>query len=77
MNNVETITVELTKKEVIRLIKSGWPHYSLFDELDKLGFGKYVGGFIERWEWNDNPDFWNKFPIEQLFDIYTNLKNIK
>lgn len=75
--NIEKITVELNKKEVIGLIKSIWPPYSWFDELDKLGFGHYVGGFVERWEWNNDPDFWNKFPIEQLFDIYTNIKNTK
>lgn len=77
MNTAEKITVELTKEEVICLIKGIWPPYSLFNELDKLGFGRFIGGFVDKWEWNDNPKFWNKFSIEQLFDIYTNIKSSK
>ena len=73
----ETITIELTKWEIIGLIKSIWSPYSMIDELDKNGFGHYVGGFVDRWEWNDDTNFWDKFLIEQLFDIYTNIKNAK
>lgn len=73
----ETLQVELDRFEIISLIKSICPSYSLIDELTNLGFGKYIGGFVEKWEWNENDNFWKKFPIEQLFDIYKNIKHVK
>jgi hypothetical protein len=73
----ETLQVELDRFEILSLIKGICPSYSLINKLTNEGFGNYVGGFVERWEWNNNPDFWNKFPIEQLFDIYKNIKHAK
>jgi hypothetical protein len=79
MNNVkiETLQVELDRFEIIGLIKSICPSYSLINELTNQGFGKYIGGFVEKWEWTENDTFWKKFAIEQLFDIYKNIKHAK
>ena len=73
----ETLQVELNKKEVIGLIKSICPSYSLINELTNQGFGKFIGGFVEKWEWTKNDKFWKKYSIEQLFDIYKNIKHAK
>lgn len=73
----ETLQVELDRTEILSLIKGICPSYSLIIELTNQGFGKFIGGFVERWEWNNDADFWNKFPIEQLFDIYKNIKHAK
>lgn len=73
----ETLHVELDRYEIISLIKGICPSYSLINELTNEGFGKYIGGFAERWEWNKNDNFWKKYSIEQLFDIYKNIKHIK
>ena len=73
----ETLQVELDRFEILRLIKGIWPSYGLIDELTNQGFGKYIGGFAERWEWNNNDNFWKKYSIEQLFDIYKNIKQAK
>lgn len=73
----ETLQVELDRYEILSLIKGICPSYSLINELTNEGFGKYIGGFAERWEWNNNDNFWKKYSIEQLFDIYKNIKHIK
>lgn len=72
----ETITVELNRYEILSLIKGICPSYSLINELTDQGFGRYIGGFAERWEWNENDDFWKKYSIEHLFDIYNNIKHL-
>lgn len=73
----ETLQVELNRFEILSLIKSIFPSYSLINELTDQGFGKYIGGFVERWEWTENDKFWKKYSIEQLFDIYKNIKHAK
>jgi hypothetical protein len=72
----EIITVELDRYEILSLIKGIYPSYSLINELTDQGFGKYIGGFVERWEWNENDSFWEKYSIEHLFDIYKNIKRL-
>jgi hypothetical protein len=73
----ETLQVELDRFEIISLIKGICPSYSLITELQNMGFGRYVGGFVEKWEWTQNDKFWKKYSIEQLFDIYKNIKHAK
>lgn len=73
----ETLHVELDRSEILSLIKGICPSYSLINELTNQGFGKFIGGFVERWEWNENVNFWKKYSIEQLFDIYKNIKHAK
>ena len=72
----EIIIVELDRYEILSLIKGICPSYSLINELTNQGFGRYIGGFAERWEWNENDDFWKKYSIEHLFDIYKNIKRL-
>ena len=72
----EIITVELDRYEILSLIKGICPSYSLINELTDQGFGRYIGGFVERWEWNENDSFWEKYSIEHLFDIYKNIKRL-
>ena len=72
----EIITVELDRYEILSLIKGICPSYSLINELTNQGFGRYIGGFVERWEWNENDSFWEKYSIEHLFDIYKNIKRL-
>lgn len=72
----EIITVELDRYEILSLIKGICPSYSLINELTDQGFGRYIGGFTERWEWNENDSFWEKYSIEHLFDIYKNIKRL-
>ena len=73
----EIITVELDRYEILSLIKGICPSYSLINELTNQGFGKFIGGFVEKWEWTKNDKFWKKYSIEQLFDIYKNIKHAK
>lgn len=72
----EIITVELDRYEILSLIKGICPSYSLINELTDQGFGRYIGGFVERWEWNENNSFWEKYSIEHLFEIYKNIKHL-
>ena len=73
----ETLQVELDRSEIVSLIKGICPSYSLITELENMGFGKFIGGFVEKWEWTQNDKFWKKYSIEQLFDIYKNIKHAK
>ena len=72
----ETIMVELDRYEILSLIKGICPNYSLINELTDQGFGRYIEGFVERWEWNENDSFWEKYSIEHLFEIYKNIKRL-
>lgn len=71
----ETITVELNRKDIIRLLRGvSCPSYTLIDKLTKLGLGNFVGGFCERWDWVDSYTMNDlNIPTIELYDLYIQL----
>ena len=66
-----TIKVELNKMDIIHLLSGSSPSYDHFSMIEKMGLGHYVGGFADRFEWeNAWNDIWNKYSEEELFDLY-------
>lgn len=67
--------VELDRWELVRLVTGLSPDYSDMNELMKRGFGQYIGGFNDRWDWNHNAIYNSKLFDEDIYDLYLQLKN--
>lgn len=69
---IETL---LDKADVINMIRGTSPSYESMNALEHLQLGSYTGGFNDKWDWN------SKFPesltIEELYFLYTKLKDSK
>jgi hypothetical protein len=66
------MTVELTKTDLIALVKGVEPNYDLFDNPLIAANGSYVGGFVDKWSWSFNI---NKITESELWEIYNLCKN--
>ena len=65
-----TLTVELDRADLIRLIKgTGGPSSYVYDTR----LGSLYGFPNERWQWNDA--YLNNLMITQLWDVYQQLKS--
>ena len=65
--------VDLTKKDLISLIKGTNPHYNVMDNnLVKL-CGRYIGGFRDEWKWNCS--FNDDLTEDQLWNLYVLCRN--
>lgn len=65
--------VNLNKEDLISLVKGEVPYYDIFDNelVDKSG--KYIGGFHDKWEWDDYA--LKKLSEEELYKLYLICKN--
>ena len=65
--------VNLEKYDLISLIVATYPKtYEDMGVYEKLGFGRYYGGFNDRWEWNRSG--LEKLSEDQLLDFYSMLR---
>lgn len=65
--------VTLDKKDLILLVKGSCPNYNVFAyELVKKT-GRYVGGFVDKWEWDQRS--LELLSEEQLWLLYLTCKN--
>ena len=66
------MTVELTKKDVIHLLRGVCSlEYKTIVKLEKMGLGSYIGGFVDEFEWySPNGLCWDKFSVQELYDLY-------
>ena len=46
------MTVELDKQDLIALVRGTEPSYEQMEHPLVRIHGRYVGGFVDRWEWN-------------------------
>lgn len=67
------INVSLSKKDVVNLLMSTVPPYSRIEEFEKKGMGKFSGGFRDEWTWDKHVLLY--MDINELYNIYTELKN--
>ena len=63
--------VEIDKKDIIRLIRGTYPTYENMGMWAKLDLGRYVGGFADRWDWEEEySKKWDKYSTKDLYDFY-------
>lgn len=64
--------VNLSKKDVIHLLRGvEAPDYKTLFELRDMGLGKYIGGFVDSFEWNGtNSASWDRYSEEELYELY-------
>ncbi len=58
--------VELDKKSLISLVKGSVPDYSVMDHALIRVNGYFVGGHVDKWEWNSLIDV----SEQDLYQIY-------
>ena len=68
------MTIEVNRKELVRLLTTLNPDYSDMDKLKKLGFGRYIGGFCEKWEWEFDNMYDSILSDEEIYDLYKLIK---
>ena len=66
------MTLEIHKEDLIKIIKSSDISYTDMKDDIISKMGRYVGGFIDDWKWND--DFSN-ISDEELVKVYLKLMN--
>lgn len=62
------MTIELSKKDLISLVKGTEPYYSIMNNALIASVGKYSGGFHDQWDWNGSA--LALLSEEQLYEIY-------
>lgn len=66
--------MELDKEILINALRgTSGPNYNLLSKYENLGLGKYVGGFHDKFIWN-NPSSFEQFTEEQLKEFYVEIK---
>ena len=56
--------VEMTKKDLVRLVCGVSPDYKKMDDR----YGSYTGGFVDDWKWNSSALF--KLTEDKLWELY-------
>lgn len=70
------MTCELSKKDLWRLLRGTEPPtFEWMSKLEKLGLGKYCGGFSDRWEYNSIFDVPEKVNEEEMWDLYMQMRD--
>lgn len=64
--------IEVTKKELIHLVRGVSPSYDTMPNIPK-DLGHYVGGFIDNWVWSPTYAF-EKYSEKELLELYNEIK---
>lgn len=68
------MNVELTKKDIIHLLRGVEPSFEKMGIVEDMGLGYYTGGFEDRFEWQySNYHIWDKYSEEELYELYIKL----
>ena len=66
--------VELSKKDIVNLLRGVEPSYDKMRTVENIGLGHYTGGFDDSFKWNyQSSKCWNKYSEEELFNLYKEL----
>lgn len=67
---------DLTRTDLVRLIRGCEPGMEHVGMLQQHGLGEYVGGMNDHWEWTDEEcDHWNEVSEEDLWKLYLTITN--
>lgn len=64
------MTIEVTKEDLIYLLKGIYPGYSIMEELQEKGIGRYSDS--RGWWWEE--DLLSSMTEDQLFTLYNRCK---
>ena len=67
------MNIEIDRTDLINMIKGTNPSYDLMTQPMIKLLGSFTGGFSDRWNWNYS--FPTELSDEDLFEVYTLLKN--
>lgn len=68
------MNVELTKKDIINLLRGVEPSYDKMGIVEDMGLGHYIGGFNDEFDWQyPNYHLWDKYSEEELYELYLKL----
>lgn len=66
--------VELSKKDIIHMLRGVEPSYDLMRMVEDMKLGYYTGGFEDRFDWQySNYHLWDKYSEEELYELYKKL----
>ena len=68
------MTIEVDRKDLVRLLTNVNPNYSYMTKLTNLGFGEYIGGFCDKWYWNFDKIYDSKLSDEEIYNLYKLIK---
>lgn len=69
------MTCELSKMDLWRLLRGTEPPtYDWMEKLEKLGLGRYVGGFSDHWEYNSTFCIPENLSQEELWELYKQMR---
>lgn len=67
---------DLTRTDLVRLIRGCEPGMEHVGMLQQHGLGVYVGGMNDHWEWTDKEScHWNDVSEEELWQLYLTITN--
>lgn len=62
------MTIEVTKRDIIHMIRGSIPCMAMKERAMEMGVGN---DFYAEWEWFDpSHECWSKYTREQLLDLY-------
>ena len=68
------MNVELTKKDIIHLLRGVEPSYDKMGIVENMELGYYTGGFEDSFNWQyPNSHLWDKYSEEELYGLYIKL----
>ena len=67
------MTDQITKEMAVDMLMSASPNYDLFDHPVISQLGRYIGGFVDAWDW-DRAEI-EKLPKDKIITIYHLCKN--
>ena len=68
------VTKELSKRDVIHMLRGTSPTLSGMGEAIKMGLGTYTGGMVNRYDWKDaGNSAWDKYTAADLLVLYREL----
>lgn len=62
------MTIELNKDDLVTLVNGSEPPYGQMNKYVKMGVGSYIGGFVDRWSWDEFA--LEELTEEQLYNIF-------
>lgn len=69
------MTCELSKMDLWRLLRGTEPTtFEWIEKLEKLGLGRYVGGFSDHWEYNSTLSIPENLSEEELWELYKQMR---
>lgn len=70
--------VELSKKDIVNLLRGVEPSHDTMKKAIDMGLGIYVGGFEDKFVWEyPNYHLWYNYSEEELFDLYLKITKEK